>query len=141
MGRISLKETFGDDADEVRAWLMEAGGQQAEIVSVGRRVTGAELARSGAAQAERHANESAPGWSDMALEALKAFVSQIGPGRKFQAEDVRMYANVPPAPSLRAWGNVMVRAAKEGIIRNTGLTEKVNNATAHRANASLWVAA
>ena len=139
--KCSLKQTFGEDAEEVKAWLMEAGGQQAEIVSPGRRVTGPELARAGAAQAERNANETAPGWSDKAFEALCQFVRRIGPDRKFQAEDVRMYANVPPAPSLRAWGNVMVRAAREGIIKNTGMTEKVNNATAHSANASLWVAA
>jgi hypothetical protein len=138
---ISLSKQYGEDAEEVKAVLMMFGGLDAEIVSIGRRATGPDMARAGAAQAERHANETAPGWSDKAFEALCEFVRRIGPGRKFQAEDVRMFANVPPAPSLRAWGNIMVRAAKAGIIRNTGITEKVNNATAHSANASVWVVA
>lgn len=149
MARISLKETFGEDAEEMKNALIlfatregDSPKYDAEVINTGRRVTGPGLARAGAAQAERHANETAPGWSDKAFEALCEFVQRIGPGKKFQAEDVRMYdSRVPPAPSLRAWGNVMVRAAREGIIRNTGMTEKVNNATAHSANASLWVAA
>lgn len=135
---ISLKETFGDDAEEVKAILMMFGGPDAEIINVGRRVTGCSLARFGADQAERHANETAPGWGDKAFEALCAFVKQHT--GKFQAEDVRVWArHVPPAPSLRAWGNVMVRAAKEGLIKAVGY-ERVNNPLAHSTPATVWTA-
>jgi hypothetical protein len=135
--KVSLKETFGEDAEEVKAWLMEIGGQQAEVINTGRRVTGPELARAGAAQAERHANETAPGWSDKAFAALCAFVQQHT--GKFQAEDVRNWAqHVPPAPSLRAWGSVMMKAAKTGIIRAVGY-ERVNNPRAHSTPATTWI--
>jgi hypothetical protein len=135
---ISLKDTFGDDAEEVKAVLMMFGGQDAEIISTGHRVTGSELARSGAAKAMRHANETAVGWSDKAFDALMAFVAQ-NRGR-FQAEDVRNWArHVPPAPNLRAWGNVMVRAAKEGLIKAVGY-ERVNNPLAHSTPATVWSA-
>lgn len=38
MGRlISLSQTFGEDADQVKAALMLFGGKEAEVVGVGRR--------------------------------------------------------------------------------------------------------
>jgi len=37
VARISLKETFGEDAEEVKAVLMMFGGQAAEVVNVGTR--------------------------------------------------------------------------------------------------------
>ena len=140
MRNVSLSKAFQEDAEEVKAILMMFGGSDAEVMGLGHRASGSELAATGAAQAEDHADRVVHGWSDKAFDAVREFVKHHR-GR-FQAEDVRAWArHVPPAPSLRAWGNVMVRAAKTGLIRNTGETEKVRNATAHCANASLWVAA
>jgi len=136
---ISLSKQYGEDAQEMKDVLTlfsSPGCRDAEIIKTGYRVTGSDLAIAGAAQAERHANETAPGWSDRAFEALCAFVQQHT--GKFQAEDVRNWAqHVPPAPSNRAWGSVILKAAKAGIIKAVGY-ERVNNPQAHATPATVW---
>lgn len=143
---ISLSQTFQDDAAEMKGILTmfssvdrktEKSLRDAEIMNVGRRKTGAELAVRGAEQAADHADEMAPGWREMALQAVRDFVKHHH--GVFQAEDVRTWArHIPPVPSERAWGSVMLRASRLGLIINTGETRKVKNATAHSANASVW---
>ncbi len=44
---------------------------------------------------------------------------------------------VPEPPSLRAWGAVLLSAAKRGWIRQVGYVH-VDNPKAHKANAALW---
>jgi hypothetical protein len=90
----------------------------------------------GIEQAEKHANQVHDSWSDKAFEFLKSFIVNH---KKFLAEDVRYYSAgvIPEPPSQRAWGAVIVRAAKQGLIRRVGY-EQVKNAKAHRANASVW---
>ena len=141
---LSLSETFQEDAAEVKSVLMLFGGQDAKIIKAGRRKTGAELAVHGAEQAADHAEQVAPGWGDAAFRAVKEFSAHVKAcgdlARTFKAEDVRSWArHVPPAPSLRAWGAVMLKAARAGIIRQTGYA-KVNNPLAHSTPAALWEA-
>ena len=137
---ISLSKQYGEDAEEMKAILTlfsSPGRRDAEITNVGRRKTGAELAVCGAEQAADHAEQVAPGWREMALQAVREFIKQHNGA--FLAEDVRTWArHIPPVPSERAWGSVMLRASRLGLIINTGETRKVKNATAHSANASVW---
>jgi len=94
--------------------------------------------REGMVKAEKNANGRTMGWSDIALGFLKEFAEK---NPRFMAEDVREAAaksnRVRTPPSHRAWGGVIVRAKRDGIIENDGYSP-VKNKTAHRANASVW---
>lgn len=102
--------------------------------------TGAELAEQGMLHAEQHANIVHEGWSENALEWFVKYIKHFGRGHQFKTEDVRKYAelngfDVPP--SLRAWGAIVLKAAKAGLIKKAGYAQ-VENAKAHKANCSLW---
>jgi len=76
-------------------------------------------------------------WSEEAFKFLKLFVS-VSRGN-FMAEDIR-YASagiVPKPNSARAWGGVIRKAQKEGLIKAMGY-DKVKNVKAHRTPAGLW---
>jgi hypothetical protein len=92
----------------------------------------------GIQRAAIHAEAVNPGWNDQAYELLLKFLSvHVGP---FMAEEVRSYAamiDFPLPPHARAWGSVVVRAVKAGIIQRVGY-EKVKNKNAHRTPATLW---
>lgn len=135
---ISLKEAFGDDAQEVKNILImfsSRGQNDAQIVSY-RTLSGSELADRGIQKSEDHANQIDLKWSEKAMSALCRFV--VTHKGRFQAEDVRKFAvHVPHPPSLRAWGGIMVKAARLGLIRSVGY-EKVNNPLAHGTPAAVW---
>lgn len=79
-----------------------------------------------------HDNE----WSTKAYDFLVGYI-KINP--VFQVEDVR-YASqgiVPPPKSQRAWGAIILKAAKEGLIWQDGY-RKVKNVLAHRTPAAVW---
>lgn len=89
-------------------------------------------------RATDHAEAINPGWNEMAYNLLKRFLSvHHGP---FMAEELRSYAaqiDFPLPPHARAWGGIMARAAKSGIIERVGLGP-VSNVKAHCANATIW---
>lgn len=95
----------------------------------------------GMQQAVDNANKAVPAWSDRAFTALQEFLRQTSK-KSFMAEDIRDWAHkkygLPLAPSNRAWGSIIGRAANQGLIRKIGISQ-VNNPLAHRANAALWV--
>lgn len=103
--------------------------------------TGPELRDKGIRKAESTAERNVPGWSEMALDALKSFIS-IYPSREFQTEDVRQWAHAHGLPDAngRAWGAVVLKAKREGLIRSIGIGP-VSNKTAHCAFAARWVKA
>jgi hypothetical protein len=77
-----------------------------------------------AANAER----VSPGWGDDALEYLREFVSvaQLCGVRRFVAPDVRHWAyatGLEVPPSNRAWGGVLARAGRLGVIRRCGFRQ------------------
>jgi hypothetical protein len=92
----------------------------------------------GIAAAADHAEQVNPGWNDQAYDFLKKFIDiRQGP---FMAEEVRSYAaliDFPLPPHARAWGGIILRAVKAGLIQQDG-TGKVTNVKAHRANAAIW---
>lgn len=103
-------------------------------------LTGTALRDQGIARAEDHAERESPGWSDRALGMLRQYAAEIG-GR-FQAEDVRAFAKargLEDAPSARAWGGVIVRARRMGVIKFVGY-ENVKNKLAHATPAAVWEA-
>jgi hypothetical protein len=83
-----------------------------------------------------HANDEHEKWSAQAFDALKDFIERHE--EPFLGEDVRRFAvDVPIPPSKRAWGGVLVRAARLGLIKKVGFKE-TTNPLAHRTPATLW---
>jgi hypothetical protein len=92
----------------------------------------------GIEKAEKSANELHENWSDRAYEWFKRFVSTRSDA--FKIEEFRQWSSeVLPAPrSLRAFGGIAMRAAKEGLIKRVGFAQ-VDNVKAHKANCALWM--
>lgn len=83
-----------------------------------------------------HANHHIENWSEKAYLFLLSYIENVG---EFMAEDVRKASEgiIAQPPNLRAWGAILVRAAKAGIIKRTGFGT-VTNVNAHRCFASKW---
>jgi hypothetical protein len=78
------------------------------------------------------------GWGDRAFDYLKIFIKRHP--EPFQTEQVRLFAKscgFPDAPSARAWGGVMLRAARLNLIQKINIAP-TSNPTAHHANAVVW---
>lgn len=77
-----------------------------------------------------------PNWGEIAYDFLVGYI-KINP--VFQVEDVRFASQgiVPTPKSQRAWGQVILRAAKENLIFQDGF-RKVRNVKAHRTPAAVW---
>lgn len=95
-----------------------------------------ELLRdSGIATAIENADDKIENWSEMAYACLLSY-----PGKEFLTEDVRRWSHengLPIPPSARAWGAVIVRAKREGVIKFLGY-RSVTNPKAHMTPASYW---
>ena len=93
----------------------------------------------GIQQAIDHADEVNPSWSEQAYYALKCFLDD-GQG-EFLCEEFRQWCEIneliPSPPHNRAYGAVMVRAVKEGLIISMGYAP-VTNSKAHRTPATVW---
>lgn len=101
-----------------------------------KQITGAILMRLGIKKAVDHANVEVKGWSDHAYNFLLDYSKTH---KEFMVEDVREASKgiVPVPPSTRAWGGVVVRASKAGVIRRKGF-KNVKNTKAHCTPATLW---
>ena len=102
---------------------------------------GTELRDKGIKQAIDNADNTHEKWSDKAYKFLLDYI-KYGEGRdqyEFMTEDVRMAseAEIPKPPSNRAWGGVILRASRAGLISRIGFSN-VKNAKAHRTPASIW---
>jgi hypothetical protein len=98
-----------------------------------------EAKERGINQALTHAEQVIPEWKERAYKALEIFV-RCYPG-SFMAEQVREFAEengLPQAPSNRAWGGIIRRAAMEGLIKRAGFGT-VSNVRAHSCFASVWI--
>lgn len=71
----------------------------------------------GVSRAATAARRNAPGWEDAAVAAVRAFALTHD---AFVAEDVRETFATPAEVDGRAFGHVMRRAAREGIVRKDG---------------------
>jgi len=106
-------------------------GKQLDIFADGRIMRDA-----GIQQAISHADEVCEKWSEKAYQFLLWYIKR---NKEFMTEDVRNASAyiIEIPPSERAWGGVIVRAVKAGLIKQTGY-RKVANARAHMANAATW---
>lgn len=85
----------------------------------------AEILRDeGITRAVDHADAVHEQWSDRAFAMLIDYIDLIGgSGNEFTSEMVRFYADsqgLPRPPDQRAWGAVMVRAARSGVCKKIG---------------------
>ena len=98
--------------------------------------TGQQLRDKGISQAVNHADQQSENWSHYAYQFLLSYIKQ---NREFMTEDVRAASVgiVDEPPSSRAWGGIIVRAVKSGLIRRLGF-RSVSNAKAHCTPASVW---
>ncbi len=93
----------------------------------------------GMALAAEHAEDVHHGWKEQAYRALIQFLA-VNPGITFQTEVVRAWAErrgLPRPPSERAFGSVIVKAARNGLIKSIGYG-KTSNPKSHRTPASVW---
>jgi hypothetical protein len=84
-----------------------------------------------------HADAVHPSWSEIAYGHFRTFVGlQKG---TFVIEEFRAWVKdlIVAPPSLRSFGALTMKAAREGLITQVGYT-KVKNARAHMANVAMW---
>lgn len=99
--------------------------------------SGAELMKEGMERAVAHAEREEPGWSDRALATLTDYARSH---QFFATEGVVSYAKVrglPPAPDARAWGGVVTRAKRRGIVIEDGYMASANP-QAHLRPTRVW---
>ena len=102
---------------------------------------GLQLRDKGIKKAIDNANDTHDKWSDKAYKFLLDYI-KYGEGRdqyEFMTEDVRVASEkaIPKPPSNRAWGSVILRASRSGLINRVGFAN-VKNAKAHKTPASVW---
>ena len=80
---------------------------------------GTQLRDKGIKQALDNANDTHEKWSE---KAYKFLVNYIKSNNQFMTEDVRLASEkeIPIPPSNRAWGGIVVRASKAGLIGSVG---------------------
>ena len=100
-----------------------------------------ELTEAGIQKAINGANAKVYGWSDTAFGHLLEYIQRIGPGGCFTVEQFRSWCKIEKkfeAPnSKRAFGGVVLKAAKEKLIFKDGYAQ-TESPTAHGAIAALW---
>lgn len=103
-------------------------------------ITPRQARDAGMHEALNHAEAVHDGWAEEATNALRMYVA-AHPSKEFMAEDVRSYAYdvlaVPYPPHCRAWGSIIAKAARDGLIERVGIAP-VKTASSHMANASVW---
>jgi hypothetical protein len=101
-----------------------------------RQHAGAALRDEGIARSARSAGHA---WHESALRWLRTY---IGAGsRAFTCDDVRLSAErngLPRPPDSRAWGAVMLRAKREGIIRPTDRFVPSTDPACHCGPRRVW---
>ena len=97
---------------------------------------GSQLRDKGIKQAINNANDTHEKWSE---KAYKFLTNWIKTRYEFMTEDVRIASEkeIPKPPSNRAWGGIILRASKAGLINRVGFSN-VKNVKAHRTPATVW---
>jgi hypothetical protein len=95
----------------------------------------------GILQAVSNADAKIPEWSTKAWEMFKQWLSGWAKGHRFMMEHFRVSASargLEAPPTARAFGQIAVRARKEGLIISNG-QRATSSPTAHRCYASEWI--
>ena len=97
---------------------------------------GAELRDKGIKQAISNANDTHDKWSDKAYNFLTKWIKTQ---YEFMTEDVRIASEkeIPKPPSNRAWGGIILKASRAGLINRVGFSN-VKNVKAHKTPATVW---
>ena len=135
-GEDEIKKHLKNEISQIgdRDFSKGRGGQTAR--SIFSSLTGEQLRDAGMKKSESSANVKHEHWSDRAYRFLLDYTKVCS---EFMVEDVRTAAKgiVPDPPSNRAWGSIVVKAAKNKVIFKKGFRQ-VKNALAHRTPATLW---
>ena len=97
---------------------------------------GTQLRDEGIKQAVDNADNTHEKWS---VKAYNFLTNYIKSHHEFMTEDVRLDSEkkIPIPPSNRAWGGVILRAVKAGLITRDRFSN-VKNAKAHKTPATVW---
>ena len=97
---------------------------------------GSQLRDKGIKQAINNADDIHEKWSEKAYKFLTDYIRSH---HEFMTEDVRVASEkkIPIPPSNRAWGGIILRASKAGLITRVGFSS-VKNVKAHRTPATVW---
>jgi hypothetical protein len=98
---------------------------------------GFQLKEQGMSQALAHAEEIDSSWGEKAYQFVRGFAAQR---IEFRTEEVRAFAEqrgLPAAPSARAWGGIIGRAVKSGLITSVRYVN-CSNPSAHRCPVRVW---
>lgn len=99
--------------------------------------TGKELRDDGIRRALQRADDTHGEWKERAYDFLLEYLK--GLEGEFMAEEVRVASleTIPAPPSNRAWGGIILKAARAGLIRQVGF-RSVKNPRAHCAIVGVW---
>lgn len=101
---------------------------------------GSELRDKGMKQAADNADRVVPSWGDDAVGYLERFLKRYSIFTEFQAEHVRHWAHnngLPMPPDARAWGMVMKRAKKFGLVEFVRW-DRCHDRKVHMCPAAVW---
>jgi hypothetical protein len=101
------------------------------------RNAGTFLRDQGMERATQHADRVSAAWSHLAYEGLLAYVKQRPTSMPFTTEDVRAAVRIAEPPDRRAWGAVVARAARAGVIRRVGYRQH-SDPIRHRGISTVW---
>ena len=97
-----------------------------------RPITGLEIGHAMANVAANHAGEE---WKQLAYDSFVEYAKTHG---EFTTEQVRgACSSVPAPPDKRAWGQVALRAKKDGVIESAGWT-RAESRSVHGMVITLW---
>lgn len=107
--------------------------------------TGEQLRDEGISRAVGHADAVCEDWSAMAYAWLERR-SRYGGTTTFRLdhftiEQLRLasvFYDIPAPPDPRAWGGIVRRAAKAGLIEATGEFRKAMNPMGHKRDVRVW---
>jgi hypothetical protein len=108
-----------------------------EQLTIEHAITARELRDEGMKRAVDHAERETPGWQDQAIGHVRVFA---GLEHEFMCEEARRFAEsrgIAPPPDKRAWGAVMMKCAKLGLIEKVGLGY-AKDPKVHMNPASIW---
>lgn len=98
-----------------------------------------QLRDQGMAHAVEHADECVAGWGETAYRAVREFISRRERHERFTTEDVREWAKLEEPPDRRAWGAVMMRAVRGGLIHKAGYRPH-RDPSRHKGVSTVWSA-
>lgn len=91
----------------------------------------------GMERATAHADAVSDRWRVNALAAVVDYITRDLFVEDFTAEDVREWARLPEPPDRRAWGTIMVVAARKGYIAKAGYRPH-RDPSRHHGVSTVW---